>query len=55
MKALISTGVFVPAPAIGTGAVPEGGFSRSADDSFTRPSARVGDGGSIEARHFSGR
>jgi len=47
--------LFVLALAIGTGVVLETGFSRSADDSFARQSVRVGEGGSVEARHFSGK
>ncbi len=41
--------------AVGAGFVLEGEFSRQADDAFARSSVRVGDGGSIEQRHFSGK
>jgi len=47
--------LFVLVLAVGAGFMLEGGFARQADDSFARPSVRVGEGGSIEQRNFSGR
>ena len=47
--------LFVLGTAIGTGLLLENGFARQADDSFARSSVRVGEGGSIEHRDFSGK
>jgi len=55
MKAFGLAVLMVVVLAVGTGFVLEGGFARKADDSFARPSVRVGEGGSIESRHFSGK
>ncbi|WP_448192261.1 hypothetical protein [Azospirillum sp. sgz301742] len=55
MKAFGLAVLFVLVMAAGAGAVLEGAFSRSADDAFALSSVRVGDAGSIEQRHFSGK
>jgi hypothetical protein len=40
--------------AVGAGAMMEGWFAQSADTAFSTPSARVGPGGTLEERQFSG-
>lgn len=55
MKAFGVAVLFVLVMAAGASFVLERELSRSADDAFARSSVRVGEGGSIEQRHFSGK
>lgn len=55
MKAFGLAVLFVLVMAVGAGFMLEGAFSRDADDAFARSTVRVGEGGSIEQRHFSGK
>ena len=55
MKAFGFAVLFVLVMAVGARVVLEGALSRSADETFARSSVRVGEGGSVAARHFSGR
>jgi hypothetical protein len=55
MKAFGVAVLFVLVMALGASVVLEGMLSHNADDAFARSSVRVGEGGSIEQRHFSGK
>jgi hypothetical protein len=55
MKAFISSVVFVLVLAVAAGVLFESTFSVPADQAFARESARVGEAGSVEHRHFSGQ
>jgi len=54
MKAFGMALIFTVLLAVVAGFVLEGTFSREADQVFSTPSARVGEGPSIDHRNFSG-
>ncbi|HYD69515.1 hypothetical protein [Azospirillum sp.] len=55
MKAFLSAVVFVLILAVVAGVALDRVFSEQADDAFATSSARVGEGGAIETRKFSGQ
>ncbi|HEY0834333.1 MAG TPA: hypothetical protein VGE72_10540 [Azospirillum sp.] len=55
MKAFAFAVLFVLVLAVVAGFTLDGIFSEPADDAFAMQSVRVGEGGSIEQRKFSGR
>ena len=54
MKAFGMALIFTVLLAVVAGFVLEGTFSREADQAFSTPSARVGEGPSVDHRNFSG-
>ncbi|HYH20797.1 MAG TPA: hypothetical protein VD995_19505 [Azospirillum sp.] len=54
MKAFLSAVVFVLVLAVVAGVVLDRVLSEPADDAFAASSVRVGEGGAIETRKFSG-
>jgi hypothetical protein len=54
MKAFLSAVVFVLILAVVAGFTLDGVFSEPADDAFAASSVRVGEGGAVATRKFSG-